>query len=140
MKTLLKQLVLLGAIVFAVYAYTTWPRVAEVTTGHTPEYPDLVAHDYGANVDSVAKAVKKVMADQSGWELKGEAKGPLGVDIQAVHTRFGFLKDDVIVTIRHEKGRTFVNAKSKGQFDAPDLGRKAQTIRELFAQLDQEVF
>ncbi len=46
----------------------------------------------------------------------------------------------MIVTIRHEKGRTFVNAKSKAQFDAPDLGRKAQTIRELLSQLDHEVF
>ncbi len=141
MKTLVKQILLLGFVVFAFYAYTHWPRLREVTTGRTPEYPDLVAHDYGANVESVAKAVKKVMTDQPGWQIQGEAKGPVGIDIQAVHTHPLFrLKDDILVTVRREKGRTVVNVHGKSQMDAPDFGRNASTIHELLAALDHEVF
>jgi Protein of unknown function (DUF1499) len=139
-KTLIKQLLALGLVAFGFYAFTHWPRLHEVATGQTPEYPELRARDYGASLESVERAVKHLM-EGPGWEVTGEAKGPVGIDIQGVHThRLLRLKDDVTVTLRRVKGRTVVNVRSRSRLDAPDLGRNADNVRELLAALDREVF
>lgn len=141
MKTLLKQLLALAVIVGGFFAFTAWPRIHEVETGKTPEYPDLTPHDYGASLESVAKSVKKVMGEQPRWQVTGEAKGPAGIDLQAVHTMpFGLLKEDVTVRLRREKGRTLVGVRSKSRHSLGDFGQNARNIRELLSALDREVF
>ena len=141
MKTLFKQLLAFAVIGFGVYLFTAYPRLREVATGKTPEYPELLPRDYGTSVDAVGKGVRKVMADLGGWEVTGEAKGPVGIDLQAVHTHPVFrLKDDVAVTVRREKGRTVVNARSRARLDVPDLGRQAANLDALLDALDREVF
>lgn len=141
MKTLFKQLLVLALIGLGAYLFTAYPRLREVATGKTPEYPELLPRDYGASPDSVGKGLRKVMADLGGWEVTGEARGPVGLDLQAVHTHPLFrLKDDVVLTLRREKGRTVVNARSRARLDAPDLGRQAGSLDALLDALDREVF
>lgn len=141
MKTLVKQLLAFAAIGLGIYLWTAHPRLRVVETGKTPEYPELRARDYGASLESVAKGARKVMADLGGWEVTGEAKGPVGIDLQAVHTHPVFrFKDEVTVTLRREKGRTVVNARSRAVVDMPDLGRQAASLDALLDALDREVF
>ena len=141
MKHLLRHLLVVAVVVGALWAITTWPRINDVETGKTPEYPDLVARDYGASVNSVAAAVKAVTARLPGWEFVGEGKGPAGAEVQAIHTmpllRF---KDDVTIRLKREKGRTVVSVRSKSRFARWDFGQNARNIREFLSALDHEAF
>jgi uncharacterized protein (DUF1499 family) len=141
LKTLLKQLLVFGLILGGFYAFTAWPRLQEVETGKTPEYPDIRPHDYGFDPVSVAKGVRKVMDELPRWQVTGEAKGPAGIDLQGVHASpFGLVKEDVTVKVRREKGRTVVSVHSKSRLSFGDFGQNARNIRELLYALDREVF
>ena len=141
MKHLLKQLSILGAIVAAIWLFTAWPRLNDVETGKTPEYPDLQVRDYGANPDSVVRAVKAVAGRLARWEIVGSGNGPAGSEIQAVKALPLLpLKYDVQVRLRRQKGRTYVSVRSKSRTGPWDFGQNARNIRELFTALDHEVF
>ncbi|MFI5184403.1 MAG: DUF1499 domain-containing protein [Vicinamibacteria bacterium] len=141
MKSLMKQLLVLAAVLGGLWAATAWPRINSVETGKTPEYPDLQVHDYGTSVDSVVKGVKTVAARLPGWEVVGVAKGPAGAEIQAVHTLALLrLKDDVTIRVRREGSRTKVSARSKSRIGPWDFGQNARNLREILDALDHEVF
>jgi uncharacterized protein (DUF1499 family) len=123
-----------------VFAYTTWPRLNDVETGKTPEYPYLQPREYGASPEAVTRSVKRVLGQLRGWQLVGEGKGPVGVQIQAVRsTRVFRFKDDVTIRIRSEGGRTRVYVRSKSRLGNADFGQNARNIRELLAALDRAV-
>jgi uncharacterized protein (DUF1499 family) len=141
MKHLLKQLLVVAVVLGALWAVTAWPRINDVESGKTPEYPDLRVHDYGASVDTVVKGVKTVAARVSRWEIVGVGKGPAGAEIQAVHTTAVFpFKDDVTIRVHREGSRTKVSARSKSRIGAWDFGQNARNIREILEALDHEVF
>jgi uncharacterized protein (DUF1499 family) len=141
MKHLFRHLVVVAAVVGAFWAATAWPRLNDVETGKTPEYPELRVRDYGASVDTVVASVKTLAGRLPRWEVIGAGKGPSGAEIQLVHTtpvlRF---KDDVTVRIRREGGRTSVSVRSKSRVGKWDFGQNARNVRELLDALDHEVF
>ena len=141
MKHFLKQLLVVAVVLGALWAITAWPRINDVESGKTPEYPDLRVHDYGASVDAVVKGVKAVAARLPRWEVVGVGKGPAGAEIQAVHTtgvwRF---KDDVTIRVRREGSRTKVSARSKSRIGKWDFGQNARNVHEILDALDHEVF
>ena len=140
MKHLLKQLLVLAAVLGALWCATAWPRINDVETGKTPEYPDLRVHDYGAGVDAVVKGVRTVASRLPRWEIVGVGKGSAGAEIQAVHTTLFRLKADVTIRVRREGSRTRVSARSKSQVGPWDFGQNARNIREILDALDHEVF
>jgi uncharacterized protein (DUF1499 family) len=141
MRYLVRHLLVVGAVVGALWAITAWPRINDVETGKTPEYPDLVPHDYGAGVPVVVKAIKRAAARLPRWEIVGEGSGPAAAEIQAVHTtRLLRFKDDVFVKVQRRSGRTYVSVHSKSRIGKWDFGQNARNVRELLAALDQEVF
>ena len=141
MKHLLRHLLIVAAVVAAFWVVSAWPRINDVETGRTPEYPDLTVRDYGTSPDAVVKGVKTVLSRLPRWELVGSGKGPSGAEAQAVHTT-GFLrfKDDVTIRVRREKGRTFVSVRSKSRIGKWDFGQNARNVREFLKALDREVF
>ena len=138
MKRPTGRLVILGLAGAALGAFLAWPRINAVETGKTPEYPDLQPKVYGASVETVTKAVKAVLASLPRWELIGEGRGPMGAEIQAVHTTLLRLEHDVTIRIRREKGRTHVSVRSKSRTLAWDFGQNARNIRELLGALERE--
>jgi hypothetical protein len=44
-RHLLKPVLLIALVGGAIWAFTSWPRLTEVETGKTPEYPDLRGRD-----------------------------------------------------------------------------------------------
>jgi uncharacterized protein (DUF1499 family) len=142
MRHLLKQVLLLAAIAGAVLLFTAWPRINDVETGKTPEYPGLSPRDYGANVESVVRGVKDVAGRLPRWEIVGLGKGPTGSEIQAVKTLplLPFLKYDVTIRVHREKGRSHVTVRSRSRTEAWDFGQNARNIQELLTALDREVF
>jgi hypothetical protein len=117
-----------------------WPRIHQVETGRTPEYPDLKPRSYAAGDDRVAAAVKAAVGRLSRWRLVGAASGAKGTDIQAEHAiPLVGLKEDITVQIRRQSGRTEVRVLSRSPSVPWDFGQNARNIRELLAAVDDEM-
>jgi len=137
---LLSRVAVVLVVLGAVGAALGWPRLNDVETGRTPEYPDLRVREYAAAPDRVAAAVKDVLGRMPRWRLVGSARGPEGHAIQAVRsTRLLRFEDDVTVRIRGEAGRTRVSVRSRSRVGKWDFGQNARNVRELLAALDAEV-
>ncbi len=140
MRRLLFRIGVVAALAGVVYAYTSWPRINDVETGRTPEYPELQPRDYRASPESVAKAVKAAVAGLPRWELVGEGKGSVGIQLQAVRTTRVFrFKDDVTIRVRREGAGTRVSVRSKSRLGEADFGQNARNIKELLEALDREL-
>ena len=139
-NAMLKAMVLAAALGGA-WAFFHWPRIADVETGRTPEYPDLRVRDYMAGQDKVATAARKTVERLPRWTFVAQGKGPGGAEIQAV-ARTGLLRfeDDVTIRVRREGGRTRVSVRSKSRAGSADFGQNARNIRLFLAELDREMF
>jgi hypothetical protein len=136
----MKKLLILGMIVAGVIALSSWPRLNDVETGRTPEYPDLKAREYAASEARVVSAVKDAMARLPGWTLLGSGRGPEGSAVTGVRTGPPLsFKDEVTVRIRRQSGVTRVSVRSRSRFAKFDFGQNARNIRELLAELDRSL-
>ena len=125
----------------AVAACLAWPRINEVETGRTPEYPDLQPRTYAAGEGRVGTAVKAVIGRLPRWRVVGAASGARGTDVQAEHAAplgVGF-KEDVTVRVRSQGGRAQVSVRSRSQTGPWDFGQNARNIRDLLGELDREL-
>jgi uncharacterized protein (DUF1499 family) len=140
MKRLLLWLVALALAAAALWAVTAWPRLNDVETGRTPEYPDLQPRTYSASPPRVGEAVRESVSQMPRWTVVGSGEGPAGTVVSAVHKTpvFGF-EDDVTVRITREGGKTVVRVQSRSRVGAWDFGQNARNIRELLAALDSEL-
>jgi uncharacterized protein (DUF1499 family) len=131
----------LAAVLGGAWAFFHWPRLNEVETGRTPEYPDLKVRDYMTGEDKVAKAARATVERLPRWTLVAQGKGPGGTEIQAVcRTRLLRLEDDVTVRVRREGGRTRVSVRSKSRTGSADFGQNARNIELFLTELDRELF
>ena len=131
-------LVVAGAIVavligLRVVAALIWPTINDVTTGATPEYPDLQTQRFAKTADQVFAAALAT-AKEMGLDITAQSSGK--GEIQAVATtkvlRF---KDDVVISIRSEGTLTAVNIRSHSRIGKGDLGANARRIREFQTRL-----
>lgn len=139
MKTL-RNLAILAVLAAAVWAVTAWPRLADVETGRTPEYPDLQVKVFSTSLEKVGKAVEEVIPRLPRWTLVGVGHGPAGTSVQAVRTTpvIG-LKEEIGVRISREGGKTRVSVRSRSPSLMWDFGQNARNIRELLQELDREL-
>ncbi len=136
----MRRLLIVLIVVGAVAAALAWPRINEVETGRTPEYPDLQVRTYARDVASVARAVQRVVERLPRWTFVGAGQGPGGAEVRAVHRTLVFrFSDDVTVRVRAEGGRTKVSVRSKSRVGKWDFGQNARNVRELLAELDHEL-
>ena len=141
MRHLLKQLLVLGVVIGALWAATAWPRINDVETGKTPEYPDLQVKLYSQPPEKVAKAAEQTLKELPRWTLLGQGRGPGGYSFRAVHETKAFrFKDDVTVEIRRDGQWTKVKVRSRSRVGKWDFGQNARNIRELLAEMDRQVF
>ena len=133
-------IVTLALLLCGAWAATTWPRINDVETGRTPEYPDLRVREYGTSPAKVAEAAKKELGRLPNWSVVGSGGGPGGHSIQAVHETPPFgLKEEVTIKIRQNGPRTTVSVRSRSQGDLWDFGQNARNIKEFLAALDAQV-
>lgn len=136
----MRRLFLVLIVVGAVAAALAWPRINDVETGRTPEYPDLQVRTYARDVAGVARAVQRVVERLPRWTFVGAGQGPGGAEVRAVHRTLVFkFSDDVTVRVRAEGGRTKVSVRSKSRVGKWDFGQNARNVRELLAELDHEL-
>lgn len=106
--------------------------LAELQTTAYPDIKPVVLNDLKAGV--FANALNAV--EQLGWELvsANETEGR----IEATDTTFWFrFKDDVVVYIKEENGKTIVNARSVSRVGRGDVGANAIRLRKFFELLNQ---
>ncbi|HEY2941654.1 MAG TPA: DUF1499 domain-containing protein [Vicinamibacteria bacterium] len=117
-----------------------WPRLHQVETGRTPEYPDLQPRSYAAGADRVGAAVKAAIGRLPRWRVVGAASGLKGTDIQAEHLMpLVGLKEDITVQVRRQGGRTELRVLSRSQSVPWDFGQNARNIRGLLEAVDNEL-
>ncbi len=113
-----------------------WPRVNDVKTGGTPEYPDIQPQRFDRPFDKVFEAATGA-AQAMGWEMR-ETNREQGI-IEAIATtpilRLFRFKDDVTVTLTREGAATVVNVRSTSHLGKGDLGTNARRIRAFQAEL-----
>ena len=135
-RSTLAFLIIVAAAVAALCL--AWPRLHQVETGRTPEYPDLQPRSYAAGGDKVASAAKAVIGRLPRWRLVGAASGARGTDLQAEHVTLG-LKEDVTVQVRGKGGRAEVSVLSRSASVPWDFGQNARNVRSLLDELDREM-
>ncbi len=131
LKTILRRvgLVVLVLVVIRVVAGCFVPaiNINDVTTGATPEYPDLQPQRFAQPAAQVFDAAAAV-AHAEGWEVTQEDR-TTGV-IQAVATtKLMRFKDDVTITLSNDGGQTKVVVRSHSRVGKGDLGANAKRIR-----------
>jgi uncharacterized protein (DUF1499 family) len=125
--------VLAVLIVVRIVLAFIWPTINDVTTGATPQYPDLQPQQFQQSYEQVFAAAAAVAKEQ-GWDVT-ESDAAQGV-IQAVATtRLWHFKDDVTVTVTHDGDGAKVVVRSHSRIGKGDLGANARRIRAFQAGL-----
>jgi uncharacterized protein (DUF1499 family) len=136
LRTILRRagIVLAVLIVLRIVAAFIWPTINDVTTGATPEYPDLRPQVFAEPYDQVLDAAAATARAQERWEVTKEDRAA-GV-IEAVATsRLWRFKDDVTITLTRDGAQVTVGMRSHSRIGKGDLGANARRIREYQAAL-----
>lgn len=115
-----------------------WPRINDVRTGETPQYPDIQPQRFNQPAEQVFAAALTIAKD-SGWEIRLTEAMPgapgQGVIEATATTRLFKFKDDVTITVISEGNSSVVNLRSKSRIGKGDLGTNARRIRAFQAEL-----
>lgn len=102
-------------------------NINDVTTGATPEYPDLQPQRFAAPVPAVFNAAMDV-ARGEGWEITREDREAAVIEAVATTPLMRF-KDDVTITVSRDGEQTKVVVRSHSRIGKGDLGTNAKRIR-----------
>jgi uncharacterized protein (DUF1499 family) len=128
-----------GAVVAVNVALAkAWPPINDVSTGATPEYPDLQPRAYPLPRARVFDAAAAVARGSAGWTVS--AVDPDAGVIEAVaHVRWTPFRDDVTIRVTAEGDRVVVNLRSRSRVGRGDLGVNARRIRAYLNALDAQL-
>jgi len=110
-----------------------WPRINDVRTGETPQYPGIQPQRFNQPFDKVFDAALAT-AQTFGWEVR-ETNREQGVIEAVATTRLFRFKDDVTVTIKRDGESHVVNVRSHSREGKGDLGTNARRIQAFQAEL-----
>jgi uncharacterized protein (DUF1499 family) len=111
-----------------------WPTINDVTTGATPEYPDLKPQVFARSYDEVFDAAAATARAQERWEVTKEERAA-GVIEAVATTGLWRFKDDVTITVQSEGAQVTVGMRSRSRIGKGDLGANARRIRDYQAAL-----
>ncbi|HEX4945818.1 MAG TPA: DUF1499 domain-containing protein [Blastocatellia bacterium] len=137
---IVKKILLLGGLLFALLlggvfiSSAIWPRINDVKTGETPEYPELQPQHFSVAAYKAFDAALATAKDL-GWEIV-RADRQTG-EIDAVDTtRILRFKDDVTITIKPGVGENCtVYVHSRSRVGKGDFGTNARRILRFQAEL-----
>ncbi|HZS06351.1 MAG TPA: DUF1499 domain-containing protein [Blastocatellia bacterium] len=112
---------------------TIWPRINDVETGETPQYPDLQPQYFKEPPYRVYDAALAVARDL-GWQQIEEDRGNGEINAVDITLIFRF-RDDIKITIKPEGAGTVVNVRSRSRVGKGDFGTNARRIRRFQAEL-----
>ena len=112
-------------------------NINDVTTGATPEYPELQPQGFTADVPAVFNAAAAV-AHAEGWEVTREDRDAAVIEAVAITPLMRF-KDDVTVTITRDGEQTTVVVRSHSRIGKGDLGANAKRIEKFQAEMAKRI-
>jgi uncharacterized protein (DUF1499 family) len=110
-----------------------WPRINDVSTGATPQYPDIQPQKFNQPPEKVLEAAVET-SKTMGWDII-EIDRNRGVIEAVATTRIFRFKDDVTVGVERAGEATIVNIRSHSRVGKGDLGANARRIRAFQAEL-----
>jgi uncharacterized protein (DUF1499 family) len=120
-------------------AFGVWaarqPLINDVTTGQTPEYPNLQPHRYSQDAGAVFQAVRVVAASMSGWRVTTVDPGHRVLHAEARVPLTPFT-DDVTIRVEPLESGSRVVVRSHSRVGRGDLGVNARRIRAFLRALD----
>jgi hypothetical protein len=139
MGQLARYALVIAVVAGAVVAATRWPRINQVETGRTPEYPGLRERELAAPEATVARAAKAAVESLPNWTLVGAGQGRGGTAIQAVARNPVRLKTELTISVRRERGKTVLRALARSTFGPWDFGQGARHIEDFLQAFDREM-
>lgn len=128
---ILIAVILLASVPFLLGLF--WPRINDVSTGGTPEYPEIQPQAFSQPFEMVFDAALET-SKAMGWNVLKVDRDALTIEAVATTRLFRF-KDDVTVTLTRESDRTVVNIRSRSRVGKSDLGENARRIRAFQAEM-----
>jgi uncharacterized protein (DUF1499 family) len=110
-----------------------WPRINDVSTGETREYPDIQPQRFKTGAKKVFDVAEEVVKTM-GWTIIESDRQQGTIDAVAAISFFR-IKDDVTIIIKNEGDQTIVNVRSRSRVGQGDLGRNARRIRRFQTEL-----
>lgn len=126
-------------IAIGVVGRTYYPdNVAETAPGGGEK--GLETRFYDADVETVRKGAKEVVGKLSTWgaswrlvdETEGGSVSSIKVEVPVV-----VFTDDLVVTIKDERGKSRVDVRSASRVGKSDFGENARHVRKFLAALDE---
>jgi uncharacterized protein (DUF1499 family) len=130
-----KWLIGAGAAAGLTALMTRWPNLHDVSTGETPEYPDLPPRRYGADPDRVFLAAQETGHEMPGWRLRDIEPGTRSFYAE-VAVALTPMMGDVWVSVTPDGDGAIVRMRSKSRTGSRDFGANARRIRAYFKALD----
>lgn len=128
-----------AAFVALLVALSVWPPINDVSTGATPEYPDIQPRAYRFSSPRVlAAAVESIDALERLERV--EVDEERGVVLATATTRSGRFTDDVEIRVEpNGEGGALVFVRSRSRVGRADFGQNARTIRRIQQAMDDNL-
>lgn len=115
-----------------------WPVINDVSTGETPEYPDVQPQVLRYSPDLVVERSVEAVEGLERWTLGAVDRGERRVEAVASTALFGF-DDDVTITVREHGSGSLVHVRSRSRVGRGDFGQNARNIRAFQAALEERL-
>ena len=114
------------------------PRINDVETGRTPQYPDVQPLHVPLSPDQVFLAVSAVAGRMRRWTVVRVDPGKRLLQAEA-RTRLVRFVDDVTIRVEAEAGGASVRMRSRSRVGISDLGVNAARIRSFLRRVAGEL-
>lgn len=115
-----------------------WMTINDITTGQTPEYPELQPRHYDRSPNEVFEAVRTSVRRMSRWRIVNEDLTSHRLEAEVKTFILPFI-DDVTIWIEPESHGSRVMVRSHSRVGRGDLGENARTTRAFQRVLDDEL-
>jgi uncharacterized protein (DUF1499 family) len=115
-----------------------WLTTNDVTTGRTPEYPEIEPREYALVPRAVFEAVRHAVRRMARWKVVREDVTRMRLDAEVKTFLFRFT-DDVTIWAEESPHGSRVMVRAHSRIGRGDLGENARTIKALQRVIDEEV-
>lgn len=115
-----------------------WPVINEVSTGETPQYPDIQPQSLRFSPDLVLERAAETIDDLSRWETNTVDRESRVIRAEAATWLLGFTSDVTITVEPHGSG-CIVQMRSRSRVGRGDFGQNARNIRRLQSSLEDNL-
>lgn len=136
MKTLIRViLIILGLLAGSVLlSAIIWPPINDVSTGATPEYPEIQPISFEADAVEAFWIAARTAKSMPLWILTSVQQKDLTIEAEARTATLGFV-DLVEIRLIPSGHKVQVNMRSRSQLGRSDLGVNARRIKRFLKRL-----